>query len=112
MALLLLNKNKLTVQVLVGALESYTPDSEIETIIKKLDELRTLTQSEIIKVVGNFENQQQAFAELKKDKEKMSKWKKFLDGDFSKKFKDVDKKIEDKNKQICPNYKDIEKKKG
>ena len=107
MALLFIDKNKISLNIKVGVLEEYKPDDSIVEMYKEIEDLRKKFLSNMSKIIGNTDNQSEALKILKSDSKKLNKWKKYLNNTYLKQLSKIQEKVNTKNSQICPNYTEV-----
>ena len=108
MALLILDANKLLLEVRVGILEDYTPDKEIIAINSRLGELKLKTESKLKEITG-VEDFAEGMEQLKNDKDKNDTMLKYIVEEFKGKLESIVTRIDKKNNKICPGYKKVKK---
>tara|TARA_R100000951_G_scaffold19275_1_gene16088 strand:- start:4595 stop:4933 length:339 start_codon:yes stop_codon:yes gene_type:complete len=107
MAYLSIDKNRIELTVKVGILENYKPDKEIKELFEEVESLKKKLRSAKSRIIGKSKDNNHALQILQKDKAKTEKWQKYLNNTYAKQLQEVQKKIDNKNLKICPNYKDV-----
>ena len=107
MALLSIDKIKIELIVKVGVLETYQPDNDVEEIFKDVEELRRKLKSSRDRIIGKTKDNAHALKVLEDDDIKTKKWENYLNKTYAKQLEAIQKKINDKNIEICPNFNKI-----
>ena len=106
MAFIRLNRDSLTVDVLVGIEESYKPTKIIKKFNKDVESLK----GEVYKYLqDNFKTNDTAVIneELEKNKDKKEGWEKFLAEVYVPKYTELDARLKELNKKLCSNYEEV-----
>lgn len=106
MALLKLDSKSLSLNLLVGVNEEYKPRKDIIDLSSKIDDLKTETNKFISDNWG-----EKSVTDLndlfKKNEEEKKKWLNFLENVYNPKLQKLLTTIDIINKDICPNYGEI-----
>ena len=106
MALIKLDVRTLYLRVEAGILEEYKPDTDIEAINDKVNELREATFVKMEELFGTRVSKE-AMAKVKVDKEAEKEWTEFVNSIYTSNLNDILSLIDKKNKEICEGFKEL-----
>lgn len=107
MALLKLNQRTLELTAEVGAKEHYKPDEEIQVLVKDLERVRSNLNEKIVALFGEGLTQTQIIQKAKEDDKLEEQLKEYLQGEHKTDMQSLIERINKKNEQICPGYKEF-----
>lgn len=105
MALIKLDVKTLQMSVEVGILEEYKPDDSITALLKEANTLRDNTTAYVL-ALTNTSSMQEAIQALNADQPKLDQWNEYMKVTYIPAVQSLASKITEKNKQICPGYKE------
>ena len=106
MALIEFDSARLLIFVRLGIIESYKPDKDMKKIYADTETLRKKTEEKMIKLFGEVDSGK-AMEKIKKDPNLEAQWKKYLEEEYNKDVSAIINSIREKNKEICPGYKEL-----
>lgn len=105
MALLKFNNKTLSLDLLVGIKEKYTPTKKILQVNDELELLKN-NVGEFVKNTWGEKTQQELFTLFKNSDNDRDKWVEYMTNEYSPKLDKLIKDIHEINKKICKGYKE------
>lgn len=109
MALIRFNPNNFSLDVLVGIKEEYKPHENIDSILEKIEQAKD-TSNEYL--MANFKSIdiKEILEITNKEEEKKIQLDEFIQGSLMPRVNEILALVDDINKEICPNYEEVFKK--